>query len=152
MDPAVGQPSAGEPPSSPPSAGPSGDLGPLAEAVAEVGDRWTLLVIAALLDGPLRFGELQERLDAIAPNVLSQRLRDLQDRGLVLAEPYSDRPPRYAYELSARGQQLAGVLRLLARWGQGQGEGEAARHETCGTPLEQAWYCPTCREVVTDPS
>ena len=50
----------------------------LAEALAAVGDRWTLLLIAALLEGPLRFGELQERLPGIAPNVLSQRLRHLQ--------------------------------------------------------------------------
>ena len=126
--------------------------GPLAEALAAVGDRWTLLVIAALLDGPLRFGELQERLAAIAPNVLSQRLRHLQDLGLVLAEPYSDRPPRFAYELTTRGHDLAGVLRMLARWAEGQAEGEPIRHEACGTPLERAWYCPACREVVAEQS
>jgi DNA-binding HxlR family transcriptional regulator len=126
--------------------------GPLADALAAVGDRWTLLVIAALLEGPLRFGELQERLAGIAPNVLSQRLRHLQDLGLVLAEPYSDRPPRFTYELSARGHDLAGALRLLARWAEGQPEGEPARHESCGTPLEKAWFCPVCNEVVTDVS
>src|SRR5205807_6857565 len=50
----------------------------LADALAAVGDRWTLLLIAALLDGPLRFGELQDEVVGIAPNVLSQRLRQLE--------------------------------------------------------------------------
>ena len=45
----------------------------LADALAAVGDRWTLLLIAALLDGPRRFGELQEEVEGIAPNVLTQR-------------------------------------------------------------------------------
>ena len=53
----------------------------LADALAAVGDRWTLLVVAALLERPRRFGELQEEVRGIAPNVLSQRLRQL-DGGL----------------------------------------------------------------------
>jgi DNA-binding HxlR family transcriptional regulator len=59
----------------------------LESALATVGDRWTLLVIAALLDGPKRFGELQTDLPGIAPNVLSQRLRALERDALVVARP-----------------------------------------------------------------
>jgi DNA-binding HxlR family transcriptional regulator len=125
-----------------------GATGGLAEALDAVGDRWTLLVIAALLDGPLRFGELQERLEGIAPNVLSQRLRALQERGIVVAEPYSERPPRFTYQLAAAGHELAGALRLLAAWGARHTDAEPLRHELCGSPLEVAWYCPTCREPV----
>ena len=51
-----------------------------------------------------------------------------------------------------RGHDLAGVLRMLARWAEGQAEGEPIRHEACGTPLERAWYCPACREVVAEQS
>ena len=90
---------------------------PLAAALASVGDRWTLHVVAALLDGPRRFGDLQEEVGGIAPNVLSQRLRRLEDDGLVIAQPYSERPPRFVYELSEAGRGLAGVLRLLVDWG-----------------------------------
>src|SRR4029077_6530315 len=72
----------------------------LAEALDRVGDRWTLLVIASLLDGPRRFGEIQETLPGIAPNVLTQRLRQLERDALVVARAYSDRPPRFVYELS----------------------------------------------------
>src|SRR5438067_1013735 len=94
------------------------DISPLAEALASVGDRWTLLIVAALLDGPRRFGDLEKELQGIAPNVLSQRLRNLESQGLVRAERYSERPPRFVYELAASGRELAGALRLLADWGE----------------------------------
>src|SRR5213083_3403541 len=89
----------------------------LADALAAVGDRWTLLLVAALLDGPRRFGELQDEVQGIAPNVLTQRLRQLERNTLVVARPYSERPPRFVYELSTSGRELAGALRLLAGWG-----------------------------------
>src|SRR4051794_23991011 len=68
---------------------------PLVEAVSRVGDRWTLLVVDALLAGPRRFGELSEAVSGIAPNILTQRLRHLVHEGLVLQRPYSERPPRF---------------------------------------------------------
>jgi DNA-binding HxlR family transcriptional regulator len=126
---------------------------PLEEAVARVGDRWALLVVAALLDGPRRFNDLQADVGGIAPNVLSQRLRQLEAHGVVVAAPYSERPPRFVYQLTAAGAELAGALRLLAQWGSGRADGaEPLRHGPCGTPLEARWYCPTCGEVEGDPS
>ena len=127
------------------------DRSALADALATVGDRWTLLLIAALLDGPRRFGELQEEVQGIAPNVLTQRLRQLERNALVVAQPYSERPPRFVYELTAAGRELAGVLRLLAGWGARNAEGAAApRHVVCGTPMEARWWCPTCERAVSD--
>ena len=127
------------------------DRSALADALATVGDRWTLLLIAALLDGPRRFGELQEEVEGIAPNVLTQRLRQLERNALVVAQPYSERPPRFVYELTAAGRELAGVLRLLAGWGARNAEGAAApRHVVCGTPMEARWWCPTCERAVSD--
>ncbi len=93
----------------------------LEEAVARVGDRWTLLLVSALLDGPRRFNDLIDDVGGIAPNVLSQRLRQLEQNGIVVATPYSTRPPRFVYQLTGSGLELAGVLRLLAQWGAGQG-------------------------------
>jgi DNA-binding HxlR family transcriptional regulator len=123
----------------------------LADALATVGDRWTLLIVAALLDGPRRFGELQAQVEGIAPNVLTQRLRQLERNTLVIARPYSERPPRFEYELSAAGQELAGALRLLAGWGARHTDGDAApRHGVCGTPMEARWWCPTCERPVSD--
>jgi DNA-binding HxlR family transcriptional regulator len=126
---------------------------PLAEAVARVGDRWALLLVHALLDGPRRFGDLQEAVAGIAPNVLTQRLRHLEREGVVVATPYSQRPLRVVYELTAAGQELAGALRLLAQWGAGAGradEAEPLRHPACGTPLEARWWCPTCARVTDE--
>jgi DNA-binding HxlR family transcriptional regulator len=124
---------------------------PLADALARVGDRWTLLVVAALLDRPKRFNELQEGLEGIAPNVLSARLKALTEQALVVAHAYSDRPPRFAYELSDTGRELAGALRLLADWGARTGGGEPYRHDACGGVLEARWWCPACGVVVDDP-
>ena len=124
-------------------------------AMARVGDRWTLLVVDALLDGPRRFKDLEAALPGLAPNVLSACLRRLETEGLVVAVPYSNRPARYEYGVSGEGRELAGALRLLARWGAraaAGGEAESAdgpRHRSCGTALEAHWYCPTC-EKVTD--
>ena len=122
---------------------------PLAAALDSVGDRWTLLLVEALLDGPRRFGDLQEQLPRIAPNVLTQRLRRLEGEGLVLAQPYSERPQRFVYELTASGHELAGALRLLGDWGARHREGgETPRHEVCGTPVEMRQWCPTCAQPV----
>lgn len=126
---------------------------PLADALARVGDRWTLLVVAALLDGPKRFNELLEALPGIAPNVLSGRLKGLAEQALVAATAYSERPPRFVYELSESGRELAGALRLLADWGARGGGGEDAeplRHIACGTALEARWWCPACDAAVGD--
>ena len=122
----------------------------LSEALDSVGDRWTLLIVASLLGGARRFGELQRELGGIAPNVLSSRLRRLTEQRLVLAEPYSRRPERFVYELTERGRGLAGALRLLAQWGAPQTGGAAVVHAACGNPLEAVWYCPTCQSPVPD--
>jgi len=126
----------------------------LAIALDRVGDRWSLLLVEVLLDGSRRFNELGEALPGIAPNILTDRLRRLEREGIVRAAPYSQRPPRMEYSLTAEGRDLASALRLLADWGArhvGRESGhEPVRHATCGTALEARWYCPTCSVVVED--
>jgi DNA-binding HxlR family transcriptional regulator len=125
---------------------------PLAAALARVGDRWTLLIVQALLAGSRRFNELLEEIPGIAPNILSDRLKRLERDGLLLSRPYVERPPRAAYQLTADGMDLAGALRLLAQWGaQHAVTAEAPLHPACGTPLEVRWYCPTCDRLVEEP-
>jgi len=124
---------------------------PLADAVDRVGDRWTLLAIAALLDGPKRFNELADELGGIAPNVLSARLKGMAEQALIVSRPYSERPPRFVYELTESGRELAGALRLLADWGaRAGGDGEPLRHAACGSALEARWWCPDCERIVDD--
>jgi DNA-binding HxlR family transcriptional regulator len=130
---------------------PSGEPAPspLAEALARVGDRWTLLVVQALLTGARRFNDLLADIPGIAPNILSERLKRLERDALVMSRLYIERPPRAAYELTAEGKELAGALRLLAHWGARHAvPGEVPRHSPCGTPLEARWYCPTCDHLV----
>ena len=122
---------------------------PLAAALERVGDRWSLLLVEALLPGPRRFNELSEAISGIAPNILADRLRRLEAERIVSATPYSERPPRFAYALTDDGQELAGALRLLADWGSRVSrESEPLRHAACGTPVEARWYCPTCDRPV----
>ena len=127
------------------------ETSPLAEALARVGDRWTLLVVEALLSGPRRFNELLSQIPGIAANILSERLKRLERDGLLVARPYSQRPPRAAYQLTSEGTELAGALRLLAHWGtRHTDQADTPRHLTCGTPIEARWYCPTCDQLVED--
>jgi DNA-binding HxlR family transcriptional regulator len=129
---------------------PAAPASPLERALDRVGDRWSLLIVEALLDGRRRFGELEDLVPGIAPNILTDRLRRLERVGIVRSEPYQERPTRLAYDLTADGRDLASALRLLADWG-GRGEDvEPMRHATCGTPLEARWYCPTCASAVDD--
>jgi DNA-binding HxlR family transcriptional regulator len=126
-------------------------VSPLSQALDRVGDRWSLLLVEALLDGPRRFNELLGVLPGIAPNILTDRLRRLERERILVGEPYSQRPLRLAYRLTEEGAELAGVLRLLAVWGGAGGDAsEALRHAPCGTPLEARWYCPTCARSTED--
>lgn len=125
---------------------------PLAAALDRVGDRWSLLLIEALLTGPRRYSELAGAVTGIAPNILADRLRRLEGEGVVRSTPYQERPRRLSYALTAEGMELAGALRLLADWGaRGSTHAEPLRHLACGTPLEARLWCPTCARDVEAP-
>jgi DNA-binding HxlR family transcriptional regulator len=129
-----------------------GRRSPLEAALDRVGDRWSLLLVEALLDGPRRFGDVSAALPRIAPNILTDRLRRLERAGIVVATPYQRRPVRMQYALTADGRDLASALRLLADWGARRSDDvEPLRHELCGTALEAHWFCPTCEVRVDDP-
>ena len=122
-------------------------------ALHRVGDRWSLLLVEALLGGPRRFGELLDDLDGLAPNILSNRLKALEAEGLLAARPYSDRPRRVAYVLTASGAELAGALRLLAQWGAVRSATDRGRRCTtprAAPPSRRAGGVPTCARVVDE--
>jgi len=88
-----------------------------------------------------------ERLTGISPNILSARLKKLEADGLLVSSPYSERPPRFEYRLTESGAELSDLLRLLGAWGARRVTGEEGPvHSVCGTPLQVAWWCPTCAE------
>ncbi|MEX2394466.1 MAG: winged helix-turn-helix transcriptional regulator, partial [Actinomycetota bacterium] len=96
-------------------------------------------------------GELASDVAGIAPNILTSRLRHLEREGILISRPYSRKPVRMAYELTASGRELAGALKLLALGAAGHAAGATGpAHSECGTPMEARWYCPTCARVVDD--
>ena len=69
----------------------------------------------------------------------------------MVSRPYSERPPRFVYELTSAGAELAGALRLLAGWGARQAESaDPLRHADCGSVLEARWWCPSCEAAVDE--
>ena len=118
---------------------------PVAKSLELLGERWTLLLIRDLLSGSRRFQDLQTSLAGIAPNVLSERLKILEEHGIVTREFYCEHPPRAAYALTPRGRDLGMVVGALAVWGARHVHKDAALvHDECDAALELKYYCPKC--------
>ncbi len=90
---------------------------PVARSLDVIGDRWTLLVLRDLILGRGKFKDLLESLQGISPNLLAQRLKLLEEQGIVERVFYSDHPPRAEYCLTDKGNELIPVLRAMAEWG-----------------------------------
>jgi len=90
---------------------------PVACALDLAGDKWTLLVVRDLLRGGKTYGELVDSPEGIPTNILADRLKRMEESGLIDARPYQQRPVRYAYALTEKGLGLKDVLTSLARWG-----------------------------------
>jgi len=114
----------------------------VAKALDLIGDRWTLLVVRELLvRGPCRYTDLRNGLPSIATNLLADRLRDLEQAGVVSRE---EAPPPVAttlFRLTSRGEELAPVLRELLRWGmplmeEGPASGDVFRGQWMAWPAE----------------
>ena len=89
----------------------------MAWAVRVLDGKWTMLVIRDLLTGTKRFSELRASLAGISPKTLTDRLRDLEQHGLVQRLSYAEIPPRVEYSLTAKGRTLEPVIGALADWG-----------------------------------
>jgi DNA-binding HxlR family transcriptional regulator len=90
---------------------------PVACALDLAGDKWTLLVVRDLLRGRQTYGELADSPEGIPTNILADRLRRMEEVGLIKASPYQERPIRYAYALTEKGLGLVEVMRAFGRWG-----------------------------------
>lgn len=90
---------------------------PVANALELVGDKWSLLLVRDMLRGKETYGALLDSPERIPTNILADRLRRLEEAGLVERSAYQQRPTRYAYRLSAKGRDLATVLQALVGWG-----------------------------------
>ena len=90
---------------------------PLSCSLELIGDRWTLLVLRDLLIGKKRFKDFLESPEGISTNILTDRLARMERIGLVRTTVYSERPRRFEYDLTEKGEALLPVLQALCRWG-----------------------------------
>jgi len=112
-----------------------------------IGDRWTLLVLRAVFRGLHRFTELQRDL-GIARNLLTDRLQNLVEHGILERVPYQERPLRHEYRLTEMGRDLSPALVAFMQWGDRwcvDGPPPTVLvHDACDTPVEHAVRCPCC--------
>jgi DNA-binding HxlR family transcriptional regulator len=91
---------------------------PVAVTLDLIGERWTILLLRdLLLHGARRFQDFQASLPGVAPNILSSRLKAMEDSGLVHRQLYSERPPRLEYRLTDKGKSLGPVVKAMRDWG-----------------------------------
>src|SRR5690349_13683799 len=90
---------------------------PIANMLDVVGDKWTFLVIRDLRFGKSTYGELLESKEGIPTNILADRLKRLEENGIIESKPYQERPARYAYTLTKKGEELGEVLIAMVNWG-----------------------------------
>src|SRR3989454_8726042 len=122
-----------------------GQACPVAKSLEVVGDRWTLLLVRDLLRGSRRFQDLQQSLAGIPPNILSGRLKLMEEYALVARRFYSEHPPRAEYALTDKGRELGVVVGALAAWGSRHVHRQTALvHTECGHPVEIQYVCPRC--------
>ncbi|MFI9155886.1 winged helix-turn-helix transcriptional regulator [Streptomyces sp. NPDC053367] len=86
------------------------------DVLARVGDKWTVLVVTALTDGPLRFTALHQRIDGVSQRMLGHTLRSLTRDGLVTRTAYAEVPPRVEYALTPLGRSLGDTVGHVVGW------------------------------------
>jgi DNA-binding HxlR family transcriptional regulator len=90
---------------------------PIERTATLIGDRWTPLIVRDLAPGCRRFNELQRSLDGISPKTLSERLRRLEEAGVVSRACFAEMPPRVEYRLTDKGRALLGVVESMRHFG-----------------------------------
>jgi DNA-binding HxlR family transcriptional regulator len=126
---------------------------PVAKALEVIGERWSLLIVRAVMHGNRRFGEMQGNL-GIARNVLSARLQRLVDEEILERRAYSENPPRYEYFLTQKGLDLWPALIALLHWGERyspepDGPSRLIVHKECGGGVSERGICESCGKVLT---
>ena len=119
----------------------------IARTLSVMGDHWTSLLIREAFFGTRRFDDFQRNL-AIAPNILSGRLRRLVEQGILVTAPYGDWPVRHEYRLTERGLDLYHLPLAMLTWGQRWLDDNDSdihlTHTTCGHELKSILSCDRC--------
>jgi DNA-binding HxlR family transcriptional regulator len=119
-----------------------------------VGEPWTLLIIRDAFGGTARFEQWQDRL-GLARNVLAARLKSLVKQGVFEQRLYCERPKRYEYLLTEKGEELKPLLVHMADWGMRHVYGDETwpvnmLHKPCGHTLSPVIHCAHCAQPVHD--
>ncbi|MDD2723323.1 MAG: helix-turn-helix domain-containing protein [Methylovulum sp.] len=91
---------------------------PLSIALEFIGDKWSLIIIRDMCLGKSKYCDFQASSEGIPTNILANRLRELEENGLLVKRPYQDKPVRYEYFLTPKGADLLPVLQQLVIWTQ----------------------------------
>lgn len=122
----------------------------IAQTLNRIGDKWSLLILHRLMIGCGTYKELQDSLEGIPTNLLSERLKALEADGLLKSSLYQEHPPRYQYELTPCGEDLNDVFNSLILWGEKHLNicYKQLVHAPCGHRIVHQYYCPHCGEPV----
>ncbi len=106
----------------------SGDCRAVAGVLSRIGDKWTVLLVEMLKDGPMRFNEMKRGVNGISQRMLTLTLRGLERDGLVTRTVFPTVPPRVEYALTHLGHTLTSAISALGAWARANGPAiEAAR-------------------------
>lgn len=123
----------------------------IAQTLNLLGDRWTFLIIHELLIGETNFNDIKGKLPGLSANILSTRLKELEENGIVKSELFTAHPPRYRYTLTESGRALDHVFNAMILWGYDH-------LQTCykeivdenGDPIEIGYYSKRTGERVSE--
>lgn len=123
----------------------------IAQTLNIIGDRWSLLMLHQMFLGRDTFKEIQDNLEGIPTNLLSERLKTLEADELIERYIYQSHPPRYKYVLTEKGYDLEDVFNSLILWGQKHLNKcyKKLVHENCNSIIEHRYYCPKCLRNVS---
>lgn len=106
--------------------------GVLRGLLTTIGDKWSLAIVSVLVDGPVRFTEIQRRVNGISHRLLTKTLRELQRDGLVSRTAHGEIPPRVEYTLTPLGQSLLEPIEALVQWVEQHGRAVLANRAAHG--------------------
>jgi DNA-binding HxlR family transcriptional regulator len=125
----------------------------IANALAVVGERWSLLALREVMFGERRFDQIARNTGA-SRDILTSRLRSLEAAGVLERRQYETRPPRYEYVLTESGKALNTVMLALMEWGDRYattGEPPTVWQHSCGAELHSRTVCAQCGEEIHGP-
>ncbi|GAB6279991.1 MAG: hypothetical protein STSR0007_00380 [Thermovirga sp.] len=111
---------------------------PIESTLSIISGKWKILIMKALAQGPVRYGELSREIERVSAKVLPRQLREMEEDGLVVRNVFPEVPPRVEYSLSRMGVSLSSVLKELRSWGLGQDTVHAA----------ECTFCNKCMDII----